>query len=154
MVTSCTNLLSDVSYCVTPVEDINNYPGAPGYVPSYSTIAWDSLPSATYKPVLKPHKLPLARGTAKDCQVYADGGDLQYDFGVTPCKAAEVIWEINEQQLLDWNPSLRSDSKSNDTSCSFETDKRYCLQMTGWGANSSSSSSAGSPTSKSSATSK
>ncbi|PKY08970.1 hypothetical protein P168DRAFT_315012 [Aspergillus campestris IBT 28561] len=117
---NCTNLLSDVSYCVTPVEDINNYPGAPGYVPSYSTIAWDTLPSATYKPVLKPHKLPLARGTSKDCQVYADGEDLQYDFGVTPCKAAEVIWEINEKQLLDWNPSLRSGGKDEGVGSGFK----------------------------------
>ena len=109
-----------------PVGDIDNYPGAPGYIPSYSSIAWGSLPDATFTPTLNPDSLPLAPGTIEDCQNYANGKDLQYDFGVSQCKAAEVFWRVSQTDLLQWNPSLQAGSNS--TSCSFSKDYRYCLQ--------------------------
>lgn len=98
---------------------MNNYPGAPGYIPPISKAPWDSLPDAIYIPILNPGVLPIAPGTLKDCQILIDGRDLQYGFpGVSDCKAAQSFFNVTAADLLQWNPSLK-DTNQNSTKCSF-----------------------------------
>lgn len=125
---SCTNLIAGRSYCVEPVGDMDNYPGAPGYIPPISKAPWDSLPDATYTPILNTGVLPIAPGTLKDCQSLIDGRDLQYGFpGVSDCKAAQSFFNVTAAHLLQWNPSLK-DTSQNSTKCSFSDEYRYCLR--------------------------
>ncbi|OJJ03023.1 hypothetical protein ASPVEDRAFT_712823 [Aspergillus versicolor CBS 583.65] len=134
---NCTNLLLGVSYCVLPVGDMENYPGAPGYMPSISKIPWDSLPDATYTPMLNPDKLPLAPRTVKDCATIFDGRDLQFNFpGVSGCQVVHAFWGVSVPDLMQWNPSLKGTS-SNSTDCNFSKEYRYCIDK-GTGAETSS----------------
>ena len=134
---SCTNFIAGRSYCVKPVKDMDNYPGAPGYMPSVSKIPWGDLPDATYTPVNNPDPLPIAPGTLKDCVSLIDGRELQYNYtGVSNCQAAGTFWEISQADLLRWNPSLKK-QKSNSTSCDFSKKYRYCMDGPGASASSS-----------------
>ncbi|KAL5336631.1 hypothetical protein BJX70DRAFT_409814 [Aspergillus crustosus] len=125
---NCTNLLSGISYCVKPVGDIGSYPGASGYMPSISRIPWDSLPDATYLPMLNPIVKPLAPGTIKDCQIILDGSDLQFDFpGANNCEIVPTFWDVSIEDLLLWNPSLKDTRTKNSTECNFSRHYRYCI---------------------------
>ncbi|KAL4794873.1 hypothetical protein BDV19DRAFT_379199 [Aspergillus venezuelensis] len=128
---NCTNLLSETNYCVLPVGSMENYPGAPGYMPSITKIPWDSLPDATYAPMIKSNVLPLAPGTPKSCAGLVDGDELQLNFpGVSDCEAVQVFWGISAAQLLKWNPSLKSLNRDL-ADCGFDEGYRYCLAMGG-----------------------
>lgn len=106
---------------------MENYPGAPGYMPSISKIPWDSLPDATYTPMLKPDKLPLAPRTVRDCATIFDGRDLQFNLpGVSGCQVVHAFWGVSVADLLQWNPSLKGTS-NNSTDCSFSKEYRYCI---------------------------
>ncbi|KAI9370920.1 hypothetical protein BJX61DRAFT_548661 [Aspergillus egyptiacus] len=125
---NCTNLLSGVSYCVRPVGGIDNYPGAPGYIPSTPLIPWSDLPDATYTPIFNPDTPPLAPGTAKHCISYVDGKDLYFDFpGLSDCQVVQSFFDVSAADLLRWNPSLRGVDSNNSTRCSFSPEYRYCL---------------------------
>ncbi|KAJ6098182.1 hypothetical protein N7499_002556 [Penicillium canescens] len=128
---NCTNFIASRSYCVKPVKDIDNYPGALGYMPS------GDLPNATYTPVNNPNPLPIAPGTLKDYGSLIDGHDLQYNYtGVSNYQAAGTFWKISQADLLRWNPSLKK-LKSNSTSCDFSKKYRYCMDGPGASASSS-----------------
>lgn len=106
---------------------MDNYPGAPGYMPSISKDPWDSLPDATYTPIVNPGVRPLAPGTLKDCQSLVDGRDLQYGFpGVNDCKAAQYFFDVTASHLFQWNPSLNGANSS--AECSFSEEYQYCLR--------------------------
>ncbi|KAJ5598380.1 hypothetical protein N7537_008464 [Penicillium hordei] len=123
---NCTNFIAGRSYCVKPVEDMDNYPGAPGYMPSVSKVPWDKLPDATYTPINNPDPLPLAPNTVKDCNTLVDGRNLQYNYtGVNDCSVAADFWEVSKADLLRWNPSLNK-QKSKSSGCSFSKEYRYC----------------------------
>ncbi|KAL2869900.1 uncharacterized protein BJX67DRAFT_347265 [Aspergillus lucknowensis] len=133
---NCTNFIAGDSYCVLPVGDIDNYPGAPGYMPTVSR-PWDDLPDSTYTPILNPDTLPLAPGTTKQCSSYINGGELQYNIpGYSACRVVQDYFDVSAADLQKWNPSLKG-VNSNSTTCSFSEDYRYCLR--GGGAPGSSS---------------
>ncbi|KAJ6049510.1 hypothetical protein N7444_006226 [Penicillium canescens] len=128
---NCTNLLSNTSYCVQPVGDINSYPNAPGYRgpdPSVSKVPFTSVPDSTYAPIFV--KLPLAPRTREGCLTYADGSTLQYNMtGASDCKVAAYFFETTEADLKKWNPSLGKGSGSSNSTdyCSFSKQYRYCM---------------------------
>ncbi|KAL2788492.1 hypothetical protein BJX66DRAFT_327064 [Aspergillus keveii] len=57
----CTNLRPGYSYCVSPIGNIETYPGYAADLPTATLKPWTSLPTQT--------TLPLAKGTRKDCKV-------------------------------------------------------------------------------------
>ncbi|KAI7559619.1 hypothetical protein KC343_g10058, partial [Hortaea werneckii] len=116
--TNCTNLLLGVSYCVFPVGDIASYSGYPApttlsiTVPPATFSSVDTaVPSATNHPdpdfVFQ--NLPKAPGTADDCTFYADHNDNTRDADSNSCTAVASAWDIELEDLLDWNPSLSTD---------------------------------------------
>ena len=148
---SCTNLYALESYCIMPVGDskiqksrcklkkinistVSNYPGAFGYVPpvpSYTTIPFTSLPTATYIPdlyVSPGANISIASGTRTDCGSYIDGSDYQADVTNTTfannCQLAAAVYGTTMDNLVLWNPSL---GNASDTSCSFQLNTRYCV---------------------------
>ncbi|KAJ5338650.1 hypothetical protein N7452_005378 [Penicillium brevicompactum] len=124
---NCTNFIAGRSYCVKPVEDMDNYPGAPGYMPSVSKVPWGDLPDATYTPINNPDKRPIAPGTLSKGESFVDGRDLQYNYAdYSDCQVAVAFWDISKADLLQWNPSLEK-RKGNSTSCSFSKEYRYCM---------------------------
>ncbi|KAJ5503931.1 hypothetical protein N7463_006805 [Penicillium fimorum] len=130
---SCTKLDAEESYCVTPVGDIDLYPNAPGYTGSfvaiYSTIAYASLPDATYTPIFSLSSLPMASGTLTTYYLYADGSDLQYNItGVSDCHTASAFWGFNfTTDLPIWNPSIANATAED---CTFDSGYRYCVNKT------------------------
>jgi hypothetical protein len=112
---NCTNLFAKESYCVQPVGPIEKYPDHPDYVPpftSVSEIRFDDLPEATFKIPRKtdsPKKLPLAKGTRKECYIYVDGSDLHTEdtwvLDESECKALAGTWKITLEELQSWSVS-------------------------------------------------
>ncbi|KEY64329.1 hypothetical protein S7711_09874, partial [Stachybotrys chartarum IBT 7711] len=129
----CTNLFAEEAYCVRPVGPINMYPGHPDYVEPTSTvpdIAWGDLPPATFSPPAitgLPTHLPRAQGTRRDCYIYMDGTELQYDMSwgsfLSACAEIAGVWEIALDELHNWNPSLDPTS----TDCVFSEELSYCM---------------------------
>lgn len=113
---NCTNLFAEESYCVAPVGSIDDYPGSPGYVPPESSISdspYSNLPKATYtapKITSLPTALPLAKGTRKDCYVYAEGSDLNiditYSYYDSVCEALASGWGVELEQLQNWRVAI------------------------------------------------
>ncbi|GKU03002.1 unnamed protein product [Fusarium langsethiae] len=125
---NCTNLFAKESYCIEPVGPIEKYPNHPDYVPlleSVSEIPWDSLPKATFTVPRRPEKLPLAKGTRKDCFLYADGSDLHLDsswvFDGSECERLVRAWRITLEELQNWNPTLNTSSES----CEMDVRREY-----------------------------
>ncbi|KAL2802188.1 hypothetical protein BJX63DRAFT_438128 [Aspergillus granulosus] len=83
---NCTNLWLNYNYCVSPVGNIETYPGyaivtggptTSRFMPTLpeTAIDWSDLPLATltpWTPLPTPTTLPLANGTRKDCKEYKD----------------------------------------------------------------------------------
>ncbi|KAL3453555.1 hypothetical protein BJX65DRAFT_292598 [Aspergillus insuetus] len=126
---NCTNLWAFSSYCVEPVGSIDSYPGHPGYIPpeqSQDMISFTDLPTATFTPpanVSLPTDRPLASGTRKDCYLYVDGGEFQFDIGGTSfnsvCDLIALSWSISLTLLHDCIDSA---------DCSLEDGYRYCMR--------------------------
>ncbi|KAH7322710.1 hypothetical protein B0I35DRAFT_509996 [Stachybotrys elegans] len=129
----CTNLFAFESYCVAPVGPINQYPGHPDYVEPPTTasdIPFSELPEATFTPppiTDLPTYLPRAEGTRKDCLIYVNGTDLQYDtswgFGLSACAEIAAPWDVTLEELHNWNPSLNVTAPD----CKFSEDFSYCM---------------------------
>ncbi|KAI0398850.1 hypothetical protein F4802DRAFT_613319 [Xylaria palmicola] len=134
---NCTNLFAYESYCILPVGDIGNYPGAPGSNSASLTgtpTAFASLPTATYiPPLFGGYNRTYANQTRQDCQYYADGADLTVEVNGTfydnTCQLAAVTYGISLENLAMWNPSLGDTSA---VDCAFDTSLWYCL---GFGGN-------------------
>ncbi|KAK3933774.1 hypothetical protein QBC46DRAFT_462929 [Diplogelasinospora grovesii] len=130
---NCTNLYAYESYCMEPVGDMSNYPGAPGYVgtiPPWTTVPASSLPTATYIPALYVGpSITYANGTRTDCATYIDGSDYQDDLSNTTfssqCDLALAVFSISFTDLTLFNPSLADASISN---CSFAQNVSYCVR--------------------------
>ncbi|KAL3496138.1 hypothetical protein BJX62DRAFT_232646 [Aspergillus germanicus] len=82
---NCTNLYAFKSYCVSPAGLIDKYRGHPGYIPPFLTtlgMAYTNLPKAMFT-VPANMSIPMlslmAPGTRKDCFLYAEDADMQYD---------------------------------------------------------------------------
>ncbi|KAH7124947.1 hypothetical protein B0J13DRAFT_646966 [Dactylonectria estremocensis] len=118
----CTNLYAEEPYCVSPVGPINMYPGHPGYVDPITTtadVAFDDLAKATFTaPAITglPTYLPRANGTRKDCIIYLDGMDLQFDMSWGSSLSACG-------ELAQVNPSLNTTSPD----CAFSEEFSYCM---------------------------
>ncbi|RFN52991.1 carbohydrate-binding module family 50 protein [Fusarium flagelliforme] len=131
---NCTNLFAKESYCVEPVGPIEKYPDHPDYVPPFtfvSEIRFDDLPEATFKIPRKtdsPKKLPLAKGTRKECYIYVDGSDLHTEdtwaLDESECKALAGTWRITLEELQSWNPSLDTSLET----CEMDVKYRYCMK--------------------------
>ncbi|KAI7494236.1 hypothetical protein KC367_g8157 [Hortaea werneckii] len=131
--TNCTNLLLGVSYCVFPVGDIASYSGYPAPTtlsitvpPATFSSVNTAVPSATNHPdpdfVFQ--NLPKAPGTADDCTFYADHNDNTRDADSNSCTAVASAWDIELEDLLDWNPSLSTDQEA----CATQPGRSYCVR--------------------------
>jgi hypothetical protein len=123
-------------YCVQPVGNINDYPGASGYLSAAVTSTksikhYATFPSATGSwtsttAIATSTSLPFAKGTREDCDVYLNGTDSQIDtsvfFGESACEIIARIQGISVDDLGFWNPSL--DIKSSD--CALTPGYSYC----------------------------
>lgn len=143
ILSSCTNLLANNSYCVQPVGDgkylprpmskgfgqitnskwlVNSYPNALRYTgpsSSISKVAYASLPDAPYASIF--NVAPLASQTCQGCDAYASRADLQYDYyGVSQCDNASKFYDVTVESLILWNPSLQSASTSSNSSTNLE----------------------------------
>ncbi|KAL2783006.1 hypothetical protein BJX66DRAFT_345334 [Aspergillus keveii] len=128
----CTNLLLGVSYCVLPVGDMSNYPGAPGYIPTISQIPWTDLPDETYTPIFDPDVskiAPARQQTARatipsNCTPYAKAvkGDNCVDFakahGITP------------EELYEWNAAVLGEG-GEECGMMFQAETYYCIGVSG-----------------------
>ncbi|KAF2126083.1 carbohydrate-binding module family 50 protein [Dothidotthia symphoricarpi CBS 119687] len=128
---NCTNLLLDISYCVAPVGDINDYSGRPGYhTPGATGLPFTKVTfapaSTTWTPQIT--RVPFASGTRDDCYRYFDGSRMQTDISGTnfrhQCDLAASVYDVSLEEILLWNPDLGTDV--NTTSCSFKEGVRYC----------------------------
>ncbi|RMX79389.1 hypothetical protein D0869_08345 [Hortaea werneckii] len=131
--TNCTNLLLGVSYCVFPVGDIGSYSGyqaAPTLSITVSPATFPSIDTAVPSAINYPdpdfvfQNLPKAPGTADDCTFYADYSENARDAGSNSCTAVASAWDIQFEDLLDWNPSLSTDQGT----CAIQPGRSYCVQ--------------------------
>ncbi|KAI6854519.1 hypothetical protein KC323_g8775 [Hortaea werneckii] len=131
--TNCTNLLLGVSYCVFPVGDIASYSGfeAPTTLsitvsPATFSSVDTAVPSATNHPDLDFvfQNLPKAPGTIDDCTFHADHNDNTRDADSNSCTAVASAWDIELEDLLDWNPSLSTDQEA----CATQPGRSYCVR--------------------------
>ncbi|KAI9372232.1 hypothetical protein BJX61DRAFT_542930 [Aspergillus egyptiacus] len=126
---NCTNLWVNYNYCVSPVGNIETYPGYAAVTggpttsrwtpaPPTTAIDWDDLPPATltpWTPLPTPTTLPLSKGTRKDCKVYKDN-----TLGDIPC-----WWfahQVETSHFADWN-SLPW------WNCTLTNNTRYCVLL-------------------------
>ncbi|KAL3442262.1 hypothetical protein BJX65DRAFT_313042 [Aspergillus insuetus] len=132
---NCTNLYAFESYCVSPVGAINDYPGHSGYIPPFPTtsgLAYTNLPRATFTVLANisiPTLSPMAPGTRRDCYLYTEGADMQYDIAGTMyssiCQLMAEGWDMSLTDLETLNPSLNTSS----TACAPEPQYQYCMQL-------------------------
>lgn len=108
----CTNLFAEESYCVRSVGPVNMYPGHPDYVDPTTTtpdVGFGDLAKATFtSPAITglPTYLPGAEGTRRDCIIYLDGTDLQFDTSwgssLSACGELARVWDISLEELRNW----------------------------------------------------
>jgi hypothetical protein len=106
---NCTNLYAFESYCVSPVGAIDDYPGHSGYIPPFPTtsgLAYTDLPRATFTVPANmsiPTLSPMAPGTRRDCYLYTEGADMQYDIAGTMyssiCQLMAEGWDMSLTEL-------------------------------------------------------
>ncbi|KAK1144611.1 hypothetical protein N8T08_004914 [Aspergillus melleus] len=129
---NCTNLFANESYCVSPLDSINDYPGAPGYTDpsaSYSDIPYSSYPTAAYTPPINANVtklLPISPGNRKDCHIYIASPELQIDvsgtFYASSCEAVAEAAGKAVEELEQWNSSISANG-----TCTFSPSYRYCM---------------------------
>ncbi|KAJ0414307.1 hypothetical protein BJY00DRAFT_318933 [Aspergillus carlsbadensis] len=129
------NLYAFESYCVSPVGAIDDYPGHSGYIPPFPTtsgLAYTDLPRATFTVPANmsiPTLSPMAPGTRKDCYLYTEGADMQYNIAGTMyssiCQLMAEGWDMSLTELETLNPSLNTSSKA----CAPDPQYQYCMQL-------------------------
>ncbi|KFY95579.1 hypothetical protein V500_02715 [Pseudogymnoascus sp. VKM F-4518 (FW-2643)] len=136
---NCTNLWKDYNYCVKPVGTITTYPGHPE---STSTIPFVDTPATTVlyvDPVGRFNKnvtvIPLANKTRLDCYdyIYIDNAA---DMHSMSCWGLAMVYDVEPEELVLWNPSLEengTESASSDSpyayDCQLAESVSYCVLL-------------------------
>ncbi|CAO2651320.1 Nn.00g096170.m01.CDS01 [Neocucurbitaria sp. VM-36] len=135
----CSNLWLETSYCVQPVGDMASYPGFS--TSNFITLTPTSFETATASsfPLLAmtltaTSQLPLASGTVEDCYEYRNHVpipaivDQAFSNNIRPvdtlqndCEFVSSKYNVELDQLLEWNPSLSS------SECELKNGSSYCV---------------------------
>ncbi|KFY18003.1 hypothetical protein V492_00218 [Pseudogymnoascus sp. VKM F-4246] len=136
---NCTNLWKDYNYCVKPVGTITTYLGHPG---STSTRPFVDTP-ATAVPYVdlmgrfnkNDAVIRLANKTRLDCYdyVYIKNAAEMHSMS---CWGLAMVYDIEPEELVLWNPSLEENGTESDSSdssyaydCELADNVSYCVAL-------------------------
>lgn len=119
---TCSNLWTKTSYCVSAVGNIATYSGYPVTTASY-TFTKPASTTYTPTPIATAALQPTAAGTISGCKTYenAFGNNVDNQTYLNGCAGWAVVADVTVDDLVRWNPSLSS------TNCVFEPGYSYCL---------------------------
>lgn len=139
----CGNLWLETSYCVGPVGDIATYSGfaTSNFITltpaTYTTTTSSSPPQLAWASTTTTTQLPLASGTIEGCYEYRNTIPVpviveqslsqqadDFDDYANSCMFVKTIYGISDDDLYEWNPSLKREI------CSFREGFSYCVMKT------------------------